>query len=364
MTALYIILAIILFGLIIAMHEFGHFTVARLFGVTVREFAIGMGPKLISKKSKKSGVVYSLRIFPIGGFCDMGEDVTAESEKRALEKDGVKTPPDDGYRVADDPNHFSKKPVWQRILILLAGSFTNIIAGFIVMIILTAATPTLYSNVVSGFAENASSYKGGLRTGDEIVSIAGHGTHMANEVVYRVLMDGTEPVDIVVIRNGERVTLENVVFGTEEEEGLVIGVRDFNLEATDKTVLSVLKHSFFHSKMTVDMVFDSIKGLISGKFGFKDLSGPVGVTSAITSAAKSGVYDVVYLFIVIAINIGVVNLLPIPALDGGRVVFRLIELFTKKSVKPEIEGYIHLAGMALLLLLMVIVSVKDVINLF
>ncbi|MBO4217227.1 MAG: site-2 protease family protein [Clostridia bacterium] len=364
MTALYIVLAIILFGLIIAMHEFGHFFAARLFGVTVREFAIGMGPKILSKKSKKSGVTYSLRLFPIGGFCDMGEDVTEESEKRELEKLGMEKKPESEYSVAGDPNHFSKKPVWQRILILLAGSLTNIIAGFLVMLILTAATPALYSNTVDGFAENASSYKTGLRTGDKIVGIAGHGTHIANDVVYRIVMDCTEPVDIVVIRDGEKITLENVTFGTEEEEGLVIGVRDFNLAETEKSLGTVLKHSFFHSKMTVDMVFDSIKGLITGRFGFKDLSGPVGVTSAITTAAKSGVYDVVYLFIIIAINIGIMNLLPIPALDGGRVMFRLIELFTKKRVKPEIEGYIHLGGMALLLLLMIVVSVKDVINLF
>ncbi len=386
MTVLYILLAIFIFGLIIAMHELGHFLVARLFKVTVREFSIGMGPKIFSVKSKKSEVVYSLRLLPLGGYCDMGEDLSDDgvllkngekSTESKEEKSGnsaesaanAEASPSDGgneylYKVADDPNHFSKKPVWQRILILIAGSLTNIIAGFIVMFIIVLSVPQQYSNKVLDFVDNASSYKTGLRVGDEIVSVAGHRTHIANDVVYRILMDCAEPAEIVVIRDGERIVLENVTFGTTVEDDIVMGVRDFNFEEAEGGIGTVLKQTLYQSKITVDMVFDSIKGLITGRFGFKNLSGPVGVTSALTSAAKYGFGEVVYLFVVIAINIGVVNLLPIPALDGGRVVFRLIELFTKKRIKPEIEGYIHLGGMVLLLLLMVAVTIKDVIFLF
>ena len=256
MTALYILLAIVLFGILVGVHEFGHFATARLFGVTVYEFSIGMGPKIFSKKSKKSGVTYSLRLFPIGGFCDMGEDITEEIEKKRKEKEaekGADAGSDAGSEasavsVADDPNHFSKKPVWQRILILIAGSASNLLIGFLVMLILTAATPTLYSTTVKNFVQNASSYNSGLREDDEIVSIAGHRTHTGNEVVYRIVMDSAEPVDIVVIRDGERIKLENVVFGTEEESGLTIGVRDFNICEAEKTPVTVLKTAFFNSK--------------------------------------------------------------------------------------------------------------------
>jgi regulator of sigma E protease len=305
-----------------------------------------MGPKLVSKVSPKTGIAYSLRAFPIGGFVSMeGEDDESADE-----------------------NAFRNKPVWQRIVITAAGAAMNLIVGILVMGILLAATGGLASNVIHNFVydDKGVSYaeSSGLLTDDRIVAVNGVSVHIGDEAVYQMMHRGTEPLTLTVIRNGEKVVLDNVILGTEEEIGTRFGVVDFQVYAEQKTPGNVIKHAFFRSVNTVRMIWEGLFDLITGRYGMEAVSGPVGVTKALGEAAEQGAPDLIYLAVVISMNLGVMNLLPLPALDGGRLVFQLVELIRRRPVKAEVEGFVHFAGLVLLMILMVVVAVKDVITLF
>ncbi|MBR2370939.1 MAG: site-2 protease family protein [Clostridia bacterium] len=343
-TILYVILAIFLFGFLVFIHELGHFTAARACKVKVNEFSIGMGPRLLCKKSKKTEIEYSIRALPFGGFVSMD----GESE------------------VSDDTNAFCNKPVWQRIIILAAGPTMNLLLGFLLMIVLVAFSPTPASNTIAKFQDVAISHVCGLEVGDTIIEVDGTKVHTGDEVVYEIMMQGYEPIDIVVIRDGKQKYIPDVSFRTDVQSGIKIGLYDFWLEAAPKTFGSVIKHSFFRSCSTVKMVWDSLAGLIGGRFGMEAVSGPVGVIQQTTQVAQEGdSFDVLYLFIVISINLGVMNLLPIPALDGGHLVFNFLELIAGRPVvKRETENAIHAIALLILLGFIVIISVKDVFRLF
>lgn len=339
-TALYVILAILIFGLLIFIHEGGHFLTARMFNITVNEFAIGMGPKLLSKKSKKTGISYSLRLLPFGGFVSMaGED-----------------------EESDDPNAFNKKPVWQRLIVVAAGALTNLIIGALVMSMLVVARPVLGSTVVVDFEENAASHAAGLQVNDKIVAVDGKRVHISDELVYEIMRLGVEPVDLTVERSGETVTIENVQFGTITSEGVNFGNTDFYVYREAATAGNIARHAFYKSTYTVKMIWESLYDLATGRYGVSAVSGPVKVTQTLTDAAKTGAYNFIYLAVVISMNLGVMNLLPLPALDGGRLVFLIIEGIRRKPIRREIEGYINFAGLMVLMLLMVAVCVKDVIS--
>lgn len=352
---IYILIAILMFGSLIFIHELGHFLTARLFGVTIYEFSIGMGPKLFSWKSEKNGTAYSLRLLPIGGFVSMaGED-----------------------EESDDEGSLQNKKVWQRMIITAAGSVSNLLIGFVVMIGLVASSEYLGSTVVSDFASWATSDEivtesgettAGLQPGDQIVRINGKRVHVFYDMSYKITRYGTAPLSITVLRDGEQVELDGIVFPTQEDQGVLFGRRDFNIEYAEKNLGSVLKNAFYQSVYTVRMVFDSLYDLITGKYGVEQLSGPIGITEVITNEAQnaiehkdsSGLWS---LFIVLAMNLGCMNLLPIPALDGGRLVFQIIEAIRGKPLDPKIEGYIHAAGMVLLMGLMLLIAFKDVFTL-
>ena len=340
---LQILLAILLFGFLIFIHEGGHYLFARIFKVSINEFAIGMGPKLLKWTSKKTGIVYSLRAFPIGGFVSMvGED-----------------------EESDDPNAFNKKPVWQRFIITVAGASVKILAGVLVMTILVFSAPDrLGSTVVAEFMDNAVSCEGGLEVGDRIVKVEGHSVHIADDLVYEISRLGIEPLDLTVIRDGEKVVLEDVEFPTVSSQGVAFGSNDFYVYGERPTFANLLKHSFYRTTYTVQMIWESLYDLVSGRYGVEAVSGPVGVTQALTEAADTGAYSFTHLAVVISMNLGIMNLLPLPALDGGRIVFLLIEAVRRKPLKAEIEGYINLAGLAILMLLMILICAKDIIGLF
>lgn len=343
-TAVYIIIAILIFGLLIFIHEGGHFLFARLFKVTVNEFSIGMGPKLVSKKSKKSGISYSLRAFPIGGFVSMaGED-----------------------EESDDPNALNKKPVWQRMIIVAAGGVVNLVAGILVMFILVFSSTSmgLGSTTVAEFRDGALSQSSGLKAGDTIVEVEGRNVHIADELVYEIMRLGIEPVDLTVVRDGEKTVIEDVEFPQISEQGVAFGDADFYVYGQERTFTNLVKHSFYRSTYTVRMIWESLYDLVTGRYGIEAVSGPVGVTEALTEAAQTGSYNFIYLVVVISMNLGVMNLLPLPALDGGRLVFLLIEAVRRKPINPKVEGVVHTAGLALLMLLMIFICVKDVIKLF
>ena len=342
MNIWYILLTIVTLSLLILIHETGHFMMARAFGVTVREFAIGMGPKLISHKSKKNGIVYSLRAFPIGGFVTMaGEDEDSEDE-----------------------NALNKKPVWKRMVITAAGAVMNIILGIILMLVVVTSSPRICGTTVLRFAENgALSDKSGLMIGDEILKVENARVHTAAELAYEIMRNGTEPLELTVKRNSEKIVLENITFPTIVSGGIKYGLADFNTAEEEKTVGNVLEQTYFRSISTIKMIWQGLLDLVTGRYGFEQVSGPVGFTGAVSEAAKSGTINYLYLVVVITMNLGIFNLLPLPALDGGRLLFQIIELIRRKPVKPELEGYVHFVGIILLMLLMVAVTFKDVMNL-
>lgn len=350
MLLLYILVAILMFGSLIFIHELGHFLTARLFHVTIYEFAIGMGPKLISWKSKKYNTSYSLRALPIGGYVSMaGED-----------------------EDSNDEGSLRNKKVWQRIVITAAGSVFNLLLGFLVMLIIVVFLTEIGSTTVKSFPEGAKSIQTesaeGLLAEDQILAINDKKVYVFYDLNYKISRFGNEPIDLTVLRNGKEIVLEDVVFPTVTQQGITMGVRDFSVYTESKNLGNVLKNTFYQSIYTVRMVYDSLYDLITGKFGIQQLSGPVGITETITDVAQEAVKNdnsaqLWLMFVVLAMNLGCMNLLPFPALDGGRIVFLAIEGIRRKPIDAKIEGTIHFIGMALLLFLMLIITFKDVFTL-
>ncbi len=341
-----ILLAVLFFGFLILSHEFGHFITARMFKVGVNEFSIGMGPKLFSKVSKKTGTAYSLRALPIGGFVSLvGEDENVDSE-----------------------NSLSKKPWWQRFIVLIAGSFMNILTAVVVMFILLSLSPfypTTYIADREGYSviEDSVLSEYGVQDMDKIVEIDGEKMNVWQDISYKIMSDGIEPLDITIERNGEKIVLEDVVFKTETVEGLLCGVVDFAPLYTERSFSSLVKEAIFQSFSTVKMIITSLTDLITGRYGLEAVSGPVGTVQVIAESASQGIKTMLYLFVFISMNLGVFNLLPFPALDGGRLVFVIIEAIRGKPIKPEKEGLVHAIGMAILLAFMAVVLVSDIIKL-
>ena len=343
-----IIIAILIFGLIIAIHELGHFFVAKACNVKVNEFSIGMGPAIL--KSKKSETQYSWRLFPIGGFCAMeGEDESS-----------------------DDSRALNKKPVWQRILICVAGAVMNIILGFILVLIMVSTSNNLVTTTVRGFTQNASSQETGLKVNDKIVKVNGLSILTVNDLSYSFMTDKDGIFDMVVIRDGKKVKLSGVALSKEKiENGKDKILLDFTLYRDNKNVGTVLTHSFKTTVSTAKTIWISLGDLVKGKYSLNDMSGPVGIVSVIGDSMKPSnssnfaemMQNILYLAAFITINVGIFNLLPLPALDGGRIVFLIIEAIRGKPVKPEHEGIVHFIGIALLMILMVIVTFNDIIKL-
>ncbi|MBQ1847848.1 MAG: site-2 protease family protein [Clostridia bacterium] len=341
---LYVIVAIFIFGLLIIIHELGHYTAARLLGVKVLEFSIGMGPALVSYTSKKTEIKYSLRLLPIGGYVKMlGED-----------------------EENDDPAALNKAKPWKRLIILSSGALMNILTGVIAMFILVA-TPnflvggTTVAEFQEGYVQQQSEE---ILLGDKIVKVGNARVKYYQELAYEIMHQCCEPTDVTVVRNGETLTLHNVVFPTVEDQGVVFGEMFFKVSAIEKTFGNVVSYSLHASFSTIKMIWQSLFDLITGRYGLSAVSGPVGVTKAVAESAKLGISNLVYISIFITMNLGIFNLLPLPALDGSRIVFVLIEMVRGKPINPKYEGYVHLAGIIVLLILMVVITFKDIISLF
>ncbi len=340
MWILYILLMLLVFGVMIFIHEFGHFITARICGVSVKEFAIGMGPTLFSWRSKKYETKYGLRLLPIGGFVSMvGED-----------------------EESDDTNAFCNKKIPQRMLIVVAGAVMNLLLGFILMAIIVFSQDALPSNVIAAFDENAISQQQ-LQLGDEVIKVGNARVHTGEELVYEVMNKGYEPIDLTVIRNEEKLVLKGVQFGTFSESGATFGSYDFKVKAENKNFGTLVKHTFFRSVSTVKMVYDSLFGLISGRFGIEAVSGPVGVVEVVGDAAKMGFGNLIYIVAVLTINLGVFNMLPFPALDGGRFLFLIIEAIRRKPINKNVESYINFAGIVILFAFMIFITCKDILKL-
>lgn len=299
-----------------------------------------MGPKLFS--FRRGDTTYALRLVPIGGFVQMeGEDEESASA-----------------------GSFSKKKVWQRILVVSAGAVMNILLGFFILLGLSAAEDGLSSTTIARFSEGAVSSQM-LMENDRITHVNGARVHIGNDLIFEMLRDSDGVIDFTVLRDGERVQLQGVVFNTTKaQDGTNLITLDFKVYAVSKTPGNVLKYAWYWTTGTVREVWVSLLDLITGKYGLSQLSGPVGVTSAIGEAAGMGLSTVLSLLALITINIGIFNLLPVPALDGGRLVFLLIEAVFRRRVPPKYEAYVHAAGLIALFGLMIIVTVGDIARLF
>ena len=415
-TIWYLLLTFLLLSIMIVIHELGHFLFAKLFGVTVLEFSIGMGPAIFTtkkkeKKPKKSVSALGETFYSDSDTENYGTDdkkstepIEAEkSEDQPTEKQktifSIRAFPIGGYvkmsgedEASEDKNAFCNKAVWKRFLVTVAGPAMNILLGFLCMCALVGIECVKYgdlsSNVVDNFAINAVSNNSEysedpLQEGDRIVKVGGVYVFTGNELVYEimnsgrvsedrtvVLEDGTEAVvkithiDLVVERDGETVLLENVAFPADVSSGATYGDRDFNIKREEVSLVNIVKHAVFRSVSTVKVVFDSIKDLLTGRYGAEAVSGPVGMAGAVGDAAKTGFYSLLYLFTLITMNLGVFNLLPLPALDGGRIIFLGIEAIFRKPIKKEVEGMINTTGLLLLLAVMLFVTLKDIANLF
>ncbi len=342
-----VLTAVLVFGFLIFIHEFGHYIFARLFNVTITEFSIGMGPKLVWYDSKKTGIRYALSMIPIGGYVAMvGED-----------------------EESDDPNSFDKKAAWQRFIITVAGASINIIAGFIAIFIFTGMVKIGGTTVgefipteTSGY--DISSKSSGLAIGDKILEVDGKRVKIADELSYEIMRRGYEPVDVLVLREGREELIKDVVFPGAVEEGQSFGVMDFKVYETEKTFGSFVEYSLRKSFLIVRMCWESIYDLLTGRYTVAAVSGPVGISEALGDAAKQGTLNLLYLTALISINLGVMNLLPIPALDGGRMITILIEMITRKRIPKKVEATVNAVGLMLLLGLSMVIMVKDIIGLF
>ena len=337
-----ILLAILFFGLIIALHELGHFVFAKLFKVQVNEFSIGMGPALFKKK--KGETQYSLRLLPLGGYVSMeGEDSDSENERA-----------------------FCNAKAWKRFIIIAAGGVINLIMGVILVAIMFGVRNDYVGTTeIVKFYHNSVTYQQGLREGDVIKKINGKSVYSEFDLGFLLARDKDGIVDYVVERNGEKVEVSAVAFAKTEGGSMIV---DYIILGLDKTPWNVIKNSVPASVSIARIVWLSLFDLVTGQYGLSDLSGPIGTVGVIADTAQAAVVqtDFSSLFLMlalIAINIGVFNLLPLPALDGGRLFFLAIEIIFRKPIPRKYEGWIHAVGLGLLLLLMVVISFSDILKL-
>lgn len=333
-TAYPIIIAILFFELIIVIHEGGHFVAARLCGVKVNEFAIGMGPKIF--QFKKGDTTYSLRLILFGGFCAMeGED-----------------------EDSDDECAFSNKKVIQRIFIVVAGAVMNLILGLVITAIIVGSQNLVGTATVAKFDKDAVSSQT-LQAGDRIKSIDGMRVYSATDVTTGLTRSADDTLDMVVVRKGKEKKLE-VKFDTEKYEGRQYIKMDFWLLGEKKTVGNVVKETVMQWMSYARMVFLSVHDLITGAYGMSELSGPVGAVGIVSKAVKFGGTSVLRIMALLTINVGLFNLFPIPALDGWRLFLLIFEGIFRKKLPSKWEWAINGAGLILLLGFMTLITFSDV----
>lgn len=373
------IVTIVMFLLLITIHEFGHFIAAKAVGIKVLEFAVGMGPAILKKQ--KGETLYSVRVLPIGGYCKMdGEDSESTDERG-----------------------FSAKPVWARIIVVTAGAALNIVLGFVLSAVIIANSGMFSTNVVDTVDVNSYLAEAGVQSGDKIVGFNGkHISFFEDLALYTSEMKADDNVELTIKRGGEKMkvsvkpSVQKVVYeytdtgvsviqsvnGVEDRQFIKYGAE---LKKTDEmvgtktesegvilgfvpvrekvTILNVIPEAAKFTVYVVKLVYTMFFRMITGGVSVNQLSGPVGVVTVMNEAVKIGFINVIYIVALITINLGVFNLLPLPALDGGRLFFMLVELVRGKPIPPEKEGIVHTVGFVLLMLLSAFVFYNDIVKL-
>jgi len=346
---MYILLAILAFGVLIAVHELGHFAVAKACNVRVNEFSVGMGPALLKKQGKET--LYSLRLLPLGGYCAMeGED-----------------------EDSPDPRAFTAKPAWQRALILCAGAAMNFLIGFL-FVLLIAHNGYFIEPVIADFFEGCPYESAeGFQVGDRIVRVDGYRTFFYEDVIKGLARSSGETHRIVLERDGKRVVLEDYPLQPVEyrlEDGSTVMKYGLQFAPRQYGFGQDVKYAWYEALSFVRLVWKSLGDLVTGAVGLRELSGPVGIVDYVNDmeaqaeTPMEASFNFFYFFALIAVNLAVMNLLPLPALDGGRVfaliVTAVLERLIGHKLNPRYEGYIHTAGFVLLMALMVFVMFNDV----
>lgn len=345
-TIISIIIFFIIFGVLVTSHEFGHFIVAKAGGIRVNEFFIGMGPTLFKKK--KGDTLYSIKLLPIGGACVFdGMDPVAEEKE--------------GY----DEHSFLNAPVWRRIATLFAGPFANFIIAYILAVFLVGFSAWNFP-VINDLTEDSAALEAGMQAGDKIISIDGEKVYMSAEVTLISQFEEGSPMEIVYERNGERFTTILTPKYSEEAGRYFMGV--YMGEYGEIHGPQALKYAYYEVRYYFKTTYRSLALLIKGKLSKDDVSGPVGMVKIVDDTYEevrpyglaAVVLTMLSLTVLLSVNLGVMNLLPLPALDGGRLVFQFIEVIFGKPVPPEKEGIVHMVGMVALLALMVFVLFNDI----
>ena len=375
-----LLVAVFVFSAVIAIHEFGHFAVAKLCGVQVNEFSIGMGPVLLKKMHH--GTQYSLRALPVGGFVALEGEESPESqqaereersdlEERPLsQRSGADSSPNGGASKEEDLSQptgkpLNEAPVWQRALIMAAGACMNFLLGFVVMaIVLTARNEPITSRVIYAVEDGALCGQTGLEAGDKVLAVNGRRCFVANDMLYELMRTEDYSASFTVLRDGKKVELPRVQFDTwQDEDGETHMSLGFTVYGIKKTPVNVIKEAWNSVLYYGRIIFTSLMDLLRGRESINDLSGPVGIVTAIGQAASYGWQDLLELLALITVNVGIFNLLPFPALDGGKVVFLFIEGVTGHAVPEKIQSGLTLAAFALLFALMIFATYNDIVRL-
>ena len=343
---LYVLLAIVMLGVIVTVHEFGHYCVGRLCGIGIVEFSVGFGPRLLGWERK--GIQYSLRAIPLGGYCAfLGED-----ERH------------------DDPHAMNNQPVWKRFLTVLAGPFMNFVLAFVVCTVMLhgwfiAQTYPIVDQVM----EDMPAAQAGLMAGDRILRVNGVELTNDSEGVSRMVTaiqssDLTQPIDVVAERDGKEMNFSMTAVPVTSEDGTTtryqIGIV---FSSRTYTLAEALREAGAYMVETTGTMLESLKNLIFKGEGLEDTAGTVGIIAVVAQQAREGTYMVLWLMFIISLNLGIMNLLPLPALDGGRLLFLIVEAIRRKPIPPEKEGMVHAVGMILLLGLFVVLTYHDIVKL-
>lgn len=351
---LYILLAILIFGILIMTHELGHFLTAKLFGVRVNEFSICMGPAIVQKTIGET--TYALRCIPVGGYCAMeGEDEESE-----------------------DPRAFTSAKPWKRAIILAAGSAMNFLTGLLVLVVMYSAVAGFsVPKIIDFYPDCPYQSEDGLMVGDELYKIDGKRVYLYSDVSMLMDRNRTGVFDLTIKRDGHKIELKDYAMekqAYEQENGQVVYLYGLYFGHEEKTVGTVLKNAWYTALDFARMVWLSLSDLVKGFVRVDDMSGPVGIVSVIAETGKTSetaaaaALNIAYLGAFIAVNLAVMNMLPVPALDGGRIFFLvitwLLEKIIRRKIDPKYEGYIHAAGMVLLLSFIAFITFKDIWKLF
>lgn len=345
LTLIYFILIL---GIIVLVHEFGHFFFAKLFGIYVYEFAIGMGPQIFH--FKKGETEYSIRAIPIGGFCSLaGEDVDS----------------DDEANVPKDRRLQSKK-VWQRFLVMFFGAGNNFLLAILLLFCIALGWGAVSNDaIITELVKDNPAEQAGLQVGDKILKVNKNKVKSSDDVsLYLQIENKSKPITFTVERNGKELEIDVTPIKEEVDGSSIYRVGIISQGKTEKGFIPAVKYAFTKLGSLYRQMVITLKGLFTGGLSVKQLSGPVGIYNVVGTQSKAGLQNILYLIALLSVNVGFINLLPFPAFDGGRILFLLIEKIKGSPVSPEIENKIHTVGFILLLALMLYITFNDILRLF